>query len=263
MRSFIAFILIPFILSPTISLASNMLTGEEIMSRVEERDEGKDMIAETTMKLINKRGQVRIRKVRMFRKNYGEDTRKIIFFLEPADVRGTAFLSWDFHSEDKEDAQWLYMPALRKVQRILASKKSDYFMGTDFTYDDLGERRVEDDDHKLLRTETVDGYECYVVESTPKRKGYIYSKRIVWVRKDIWMVVRADFYDRKGRFLKRMTIPKVKRIDGIWTATELHMDNKRKNHKTILLIEKVRYNTGIPDDMFTERAMVKGLGSRG
>lgn len=235
------------------------LRGEEVMKRVKERDDGEDMIADTTMKLINKRGQVRVRKVRIFRKDYEEGVRKIIFFLAPADVRGTAFLSWN--PNEGEGTQWIYIPALRKVRRIASSRRGDYFMGTDFTYEDLGEWKVEDFHHKLIGEEVVDGHKCFVVESVPKRKS-IYGRKVLWVRQDIWMIVRADFYDKKGRFVKRMTVPRIEKVNGIWTAMELQMDNKRKKHKTILLIEDVKYNTGIPDDMFTKRAMIKGEGLR-
>ncbi|RKY03475.1 outer membrane lipoprotein-sorting protein [Candidatus Poribacteria bacterium] len=237
------------------------LTGEEVMRRVKGRDDGEDMIADTTMKLINKRGQVRVRKVRMFRKDYEDGVRKIIFFLAPADVKGTAFLSWD--PSEGEGAQWIYIPALRKVRRIASSRRGDYFMGTDFTYEDLGEWRVEDYRHKLIGEEVVDGHKCYVVESVPKEKGKsVYGRKVAWVREDIWMIVRADFYDKKGRFIKRMTVPRVEKVNGIWTAMELRMDNERKRHKTIILIEDVKYNTGIPDDMFTQRAMIRGAGLR-
>lgn len=245
-----------------IGIAHPELTGEQVMRRVKERDDGEEMVADTTMKLINKRGQVRVRKVRMFRKDYRDGVKKIIFFLEPADVRGTAFLSWD--PIEGEGAQWIYIPALKKVRRIASSRRGDYFMGTDFTYEDLGEWRVEDFQHKLIGEEEIDGHGCYVVESVPKERGRsVYGRKVVWVRKDIWMIVRADFHDKSGRFIKRMTVPRVERVDGIWTAMELRMDNDKKGHKTIILIEDVKYNTGILDDMFTRRAMIRGAGLGG
>lgn len=139
----------------------------------------------------------------------------ITFFESPPDVKGTGFLSWSYVDEDKDDDQWLYLPALRKVRRIAASNKGDSFMGSDFTYDDMGERKVEEDNHTLLKSENLKDTDCYVVESVPKKKGYIYSKKITWVYKANLIPIKVDYYDRKGRFLKTLET-EWQKVGGIW-----------------------------------------------
>ena len=106
-----------------------------------------------------------------------------MFFQSPADVRNTSFMNWSYDKAGKDDDQWIYLPALKKVKRISSDSKSDYFMGSDFTYDDLGDRKLEDDTHKLLREEALDGIDYYVVESVPVDEDYMYSKTITWINK--------------------------------------------------------------------------------
>ena len=47
-----------------------------------------------------------------------------MFFLQPADVKDTAFLTTDYDDPKKDDDQWLYLPALRKTKRIATTDKS-------------------------------------------------------------------------------------------------------------------------------------------
>ena len=116
-----------------------------------------------------------------------------MFFKAPADVKNTSFLNYSY-DDDRDDDQWLYLPALKKVKRISGGSKEDYFMGSDFTYEDMEKRSPNKDSHKLLKTETLNGEVCYVIESTPKEEGQ-YSKRVAWVIKDKWIPLKIEFYD--------------------------------------------------------------------
>lgn len=144
------------LLMPFMSNAQN-LTGKEIIENVYTRDEGDDRRGKLTMTLINSRGDQRIREIEQFDKDFGKEEKKIMFFMSPADVRNTSFMNWSYDDPTKDDDQWIYLPALGKVKRISSDSKDDYFMGSDFTYDDLGDRHPDEDTHKLLRTETLQG----------------------------------------------------------------------------------------------------------
>jgi len=172
-----------FVFGFSSKVLSQGLTGKEIIEKVYNRSAGEDQTSDLTMTLINKSGAQRVRKIKQFTKDLGEVEKSIMFFLSPADVKNTSFMSWSYDS-DQSDDQWIYLPALKKTKRISSDSKSDYFMGSDFTYDDLGDRKLEDDTHKLLREETIDGKECYVVESVSKDEDYMYSKTITWIMKD-------------------------------------------------------------------------------
>ena len=233
--------------------------GKAIIEKVYNRDAGEDQKAELTMKLINSRGNERERKLKQFYKDYGKEEKKIMFFITPADVRNTSFMNWSYDNPSKEDDQWIYLPALKKVKRISSDNQDDYFMGSDFTYDDLGERHPDEDTHKLLRTEELDGETCYVVESTPKESGYMYSKTVTWVMKDKWIGLKKEFYDEDGDFLKTLKVKEYDKVDGFWMILHTVMKNDQKDHKTIMQYENLEINTGLSDSYFTERRMSRGI----
>ena len=177
-------------------------SGKEIAERINARDEGQSVSRNLLMEMIDKRGKKRVRETRGFRKYYGDEKRTVIYYLSPKNIKDTAFLTYDYPEANKDDDQWLYLPALRKVRRISASDRGDYFLGTDFTYEDIKlETRVsiEDYNRKTIGEGTIDGYECYIVENIPvsekvaKELGYGSIKS--WVDKDIWIIRKAEYTD--------------------------------------------------------------------
>ncbi len=247
------------LLAVTAGLASaQSITGLKVMQNVYNRPTGPDIKSELTMTLINSRGSTRVRVIRQFIKEYGADEKKIMFFISPADVKNTSFMDWSY-GDDREDDMWIYLPALKKVKRISSESKSDYFMGSDFTYDDLGDRKPEQDTHKITGEEKVNGRDCYVVESIPKDPDYMYSKTITWVIKDSWVGAKKEFYDEDGELLKTLTINKIEKIDGYWVILDMEMDNVQKNHKTKMELKNVKIGEGIRDSYFTERQMKRGV----
>lgn len=250
-------------LSVTPSDALEEIEARQVAVNNDERDEGDDAIQDLEMTLINKQGKKRIREVRTNRKDYGKDDKMVMFFLEPADVKGTGFLTWNYDDESKDDDQWLYLPALKKIRRISSSKKADYFMGTDFTYSDMGDREVDDYTYKHLEPEVIDGIECYHLERVPKTNDVIketgYGRTEIWIRPDNWMMVKAVFYDKKMKLLKELSVPEIEEVDGIWTPKIMHMNNIRKKHQTIFTFSNITYNTGLDDDIFSQRQLKKGV----
>lgn len=236
---------------------SAQMTGQQIMEKVYNNPSGEDTQGELTMILINSRGEQRVRNLSQFIQNDGKVEKKIMFFTAPADVRNTSFMNWSY-SDGRADDQWIYLPALRRVRRISSDSKSDYFMGSDFTYDDLGDRHPSQDTHKLLREETIEGKACFVVESAPKESGYMYSKTITWVMKDNYLGLKREFYDDRGRLLKELTLKDYAKISGFWTLLEVQMENVQGNHRTTMKFSDVKVNQGIPDSKFTERSMMLG-----
>jgi outer membrane lipoprotein-sorting protein len=242
------------------SLGANaQLTGRQIVEKAYNLPSGDDQTSQLTMTLVNKSGQTRVRKIQQFTKDFGDVEKSIMFFLSPADVKNTSFMNWSYDDENKPDDQWIYLPAIKKVKRISSDSKSDYFMGSDFTYDDLGDRKLDADVHKLLRTEKVNGLDCYVVESKSKDEDYMYSKTITWIRKDNFVGVKKEFYDEDGELLKTLHIKEVKKISGFWIITHSEMENIQKNHKTIMQLSNIKINTGVPASKFTERMMMRGM----
>ena len=142
---------------PALGEGEGALTGRQIMERVDARDDGDRSVQDMEMLLIDKNGSTRTRKLRMRRRDIGEDVQSILFFLAPADVEDTGFLTHDYDDPDRDDDQWLYLPALKKTKRIATGDKSGSFMGSDFSYADMTERNLEHYDYRLLKEDVLDG----------------------------------------------------------------------------------------------------------
>ena len=252
-------VLILILIFSVLPFAQENMTGLEIMQKVYNRPTGEDQTAKLTMTLIDSKGNKRVREIKQFSRDFEDMEKKIMFFISPADVRNTAFMNWSYDEADKDDDQWIYLPALSKVKRISSDSKSDYFMGSDFTYDDLGERHPKEDTHELLREETYQGEDCYVVESTPKQEDYMYSRTITWVVKDKWIALKKKFFDEDGEHLKNLTVEEYQNIKDYRIITNSIMHNVQKDHKTDMTLENVELDTGIPERKFTERMMKRGL----
>ncbi len=242
---------------------SNEMTGLDIMKLVDARDDGDDLIQHMKQRLIDRRGNVREREMISLRKDYGKDSKSITYFLAPSNIRDTGLLTWDYDGIEKDDDQWLYLPALKKVRRISASDRGDYFMGTDFTFEDIKQTpELEDYNWTLTGSEAVDGFDMWIVEGEPKtddlKKNLGYSNTRYYIRKDINLYVRVDFWDRKGQELKQLVSEEIKQIDGVWTAMSGTMTNKQTGHRTELSFSEHRYNTGISDRIFSERMLKRG-----
>ncbi|MGE4608808.1 MAG: outer membrane lipoprotein-sorting protein [Myxococcota bacterium] len=252
-------------LSVPLVAGAEMPTGREIMELVEARDDGDQMTQDMEMILIDKRGNRRERMIRMMSRDVGEDTQSIMFFLSPAPVKDTGFLTYDYDSPDEDDDQWLFLPALKKTKRIATGDKSGSFMGSDFTYSDMTDRDLDRYDYRLLQQDEVAGHRVWVVEAIPNSDDEIketgYTKSVLFVRQDNHVVVRAKSWVKKGKRQKYMDVKSLELIDGIWVSTETHMTTKKAKstlHKTVLKAHNVRFNQGHSEDLFTVRKLERG-----
>lgn len=242
------------------------LTGVEIAQKVHDVDDGDNSISDMRMILIDKAGGQRVRELKRFGKDKGEDELKLMFFLSPADVENTAFLTYDYDDSNKDDDQWLYLPELKKVKRIASSDKSSSFMGSDFTYSDMTNKNVEDYTYKIMKETKVGGHKVWQMLVTPKKQKTIdetgYTKSIMFVRQDNFIVVQALHFVKEGKKLKYLSVLGLEEIDGIWTITKMQMVTKKGKqtlHKTLLEFNNIKYNQDLDEDFFSTRTLKKGL----
>ena len=226
------------------------LTGRDVMVRVDERPNGDNRSAILTMTLEDSRGSRRVREMRSRSMDEGRDVRTLMVFLQPGDVRGTAFLSYDYHELDKEDDKWLWMPALRRIRRISGAARRERFMGSDFSYDDMGKRHVDQDTHILEGVEELDGLACWVVLSRSVEEDPAYEKVRYWVRKDADLVVKAEYYDRDG-LLKVFRVLKAEKVQGFWTVLHSEMNDTVRRHRTIMENRETSYDTDMDPEIFS------------
>ncbi len=240
-----------------------------IMEKVDDRDDGDNRAADMQMLLIDKKGRQRLRQIRTFSKDKGADVLSLMFFLHPADVKDTAFLTYDYDDSTKDDDQWLYLPALQKTKRIATSDKSGSFMGSDLNYADMTTLDLEDYDFSFYakgREKMVNGHKTWVIWALPRSAKVVketgYDKALLFVRQDNHFVVRILAWVSGGRQLKHFDVKKLDKIDGIWVSTELHVTRKKGKqvvHKTILTLDNVKFNQALDEAMFSIRKMEKGL----
>lgn len=237
-------------------------TGRDIAKKVLERPDGDSRQSEMTMTLINKRGSQRVRKIITYSMDVGEnkkDSKTIMFFTHPGDVKDTGFLSWTYNDPNKETDQWLYLPAMKKTRRISGSSaQSDYFMGSDLTYEDLSGHSLDSEEHKLLREEAIQGKACWVLQSTPKDKQSIYTKRIIWVEKVSLIPLKGEYYDKLDKLQRTLNASDLKQVDGFWIATKMVIENVQTKHKTILEFHNPKFNISLKESQFTVNSLEKG-----
>jgi len=251
------------------SLALNTLfalSGEQIAQKVHDRDEGDNITSKMKMILIDKNGDQRIRELKTFAKDKGEDTLKLMFFLSPADVKDTGFLTYDYEDSNKDDDQWLYLPELKKVKRIASSDKSSSFMGSDFTYSDMTSRNVQDYTYEIMKEPVIDGHKTWQMMVVPKNEDVIaetgYTKSIVFVRQDNFVIVQALNYIKLGNKLKYMKLLGLEEMEGVWTTTKIQMVTKKGKkmlHKTVLEFSDIKYNQDLDEAFFATRTLERGL----
>lgn len=243
---------------------ANELTAAEIMQKNFVVSKVADSISDATFTLANKSGQERVRQTFGTTKLQanGIDNMRMTRFLSPADIKSTVSLL--IEHADKDDDIWIYLPALKKVRRMVASNKKDSFVGTDFSYGDVIGHKVGEWNHQLLGEEVVDGNPCYVIESFPKnndiKSGSGYSKRKGWIRKDNFMSVKGEFWDESGQLLKTSTFADIRKVDpehDKWQAMRLEADNVQTGHRTVIQYGNFKVNQKVKDDFFTTRYMEK------
>lgn len=233
------------------------LSADSIMWKVHNRPKFKDMKSIVELRLVSKDGKVRIRKLKSFSITDPKtnETKMLMVFIEPPDVRGTKFLIHEHKGRD--DDMWFYLPALRKVKRIAARGKAGSFMGSDFSNYDIGGGEYEDWNYRLLREEELNGVPTYVIECTPKSEETIkksgYTKIIKWVRKDNYLVQQSIMYDRSGDERKKIVMEEFRVIEGIPFETKIVAIDLDTEHRSEFIFSDIRVNKGLKPSMFTVR----------
>jgi outer membrane lipoprotein-sorting protein len=239
--------------------------ADEIVQRMNDRDEGTSLTRTLVMELIDKDGTTRTRSLRAYRRQVGPDRRAVLFFDEPPAVKGTAFLSWDYGDPARDDDQWLYLPELRKTRRIALAERGRAFLGTDLSFEDMRkETKLEGSDYRWQSAgeETVDGARCWVVEgvavdeATARETGY--GRLRLRVDAASWMPRFLEYWDPAGAPLKTIRLRDIEQVDGLWTARRIEAANEQTGHQTRIRFEQVDFRTDVSEELLTEAAMRRG-----
>jgi len=242
------------------------MTGREVMQKQKDLQSTNSEQSNEIMILISEDGSKEVREVkRKMKKNMAKDlTDSLIVFVKPSEVAGTALL--DLQISDDVENQYLYLPALKKLQRIAQGSKKNYFMGTDFTYEDLSADKLDNYTYTILREEPIKvaksdkSEECYVIEAIPTEKykpKTNYSKKILWVTKDHFYTKKIEFYGKDGGFIKYENSWNFINPTGtIYRPLKVVIINKKENHKTLVKVRNLKINQPIKDKVFTKRYLL-------
>jgi hypothetical protein len=262
-RIVIAVFSVIFLSSANVGHAEEM-SGRQIMDEVADRQERPYEYEVQSMVLTDKGGSTEKRQLRRYvRKGEDGNFKYLIVFHDPAGVRGVALLTWQ--NKDKDDDQFLYLPSMgKKMKRIAKGGKRNYFMGTDFSFEDLILESRDKFRYTKLPNETIDGQEHFVIDAEPEDKELRtttgYKSRRLWIRKDIFFIVRIDYFDRRGRYIKRQISEDLKQVDGkTWRAEKITVDNEKEKQKTAVDISSRSFaETDVPSEKFRQRFVTSG-----
>ena len=230
--------------------------GLEIAQAAKDFDQGfTDFTANMTMTLKNRAGRTSRRLIRIRTLEVeGDGDKSLSIFDEPADVKGTAMLTYTHGL--KPDDQWLYLPALKKIKRISSRNKSGPFMGSTFAFEDLGSQEVEKYSYKYLRDEPCGDWSCYVLERYPQYKHSGYTRQVVWVDTEGYRMLKAEYYDRKKALLKTLVAGDFQQFLGhYWRPGRMDMVNHQTGKSTLLEWSDYQFKTGLSDRDFRSQTL--------
>jgi hypothetical protein len=230
--------------------------ARQIVAESQKRAQSKSQQYEGTIEVFGSSSKVSLKHWEFQRNGSFGTSKSILRFTAPAEVKGVALLI--VNHPDRASDQWMWTPALERDRHIALQDRSTRFFGTDFSFEDLEERDVNQFDYRLLGEETVDGQQCWKIESKPKEsKSSQYTSSVVFVRKDIYVAMQIESYT-KDKLVRRIHYSDIQKLDDIWTARTIEVYDANRKSRTVLKLEKLKYNVPMKDENFTLEALRRG-----
>ena len=227
--------------------------ARQIVEEAQRRTDTTSQRYEGLLQVLDSQGKVADKRWIFMRLGSHGNSKAVLRFVAPAEVKGVALLI--VNQPDRASDQWMWTPALQRERRIALQDRSTRFFGTDFSFEDLEERDVNQYNYRLLGEEPIDGAPSWKIESGPSEKKISqYTRSIIWIRKDTYEVAQIENYI-KSDVVRRLKYSDFARVQGIWTGRRLDMNDLRRNSRTILTLEKLQYNIPLKDEDFTLQAL--------
>lgn len=228
--------------------------ARQIVDEAQKRGRSDSQHYEGTLRVINARGEVNEKRWVYGRLGAYGKSKSILRFTAPAEVRGVALLV--VNHPDRASDQWMYIPEHGRDRRVALQDRSTRFFGTDFTFEDLEERDVEQYEFRMLGEEPLAGAACWKIESKPKKRSQ-YTHSYVWIRKDNYAFARIENY-RGNQPVRHVNYSDIRKVQDIWTAHKLEMHDIGRNSRTILTMDKLEHNVKLKEEDFTLQALRRG-----
>jgi hypothetical protein len=228
-------------------------SARQIVEEAQKRTDAKSQRYEGLLQVFDAKGKISDKRWNIDRLGAHGNSKAVLRFTAPAEVKGVAMLI--VNHPDRASDQWMWAPAIERDRRIALQDRSTRFFGTDFSFEDLEERDVDQYEYVLAGDDVVDGAACWKIQSTPKEaKSSQYSRSLVWIRKDNYVPARIENF-QKDQVVRRLVYSDLANIQGIWTARVLEMSDLRRGSRTRLTLDKLQYNVPMKDGDFTLQAI--------
>lgn len=230
--------------------------ARELAQAVHERPDGDDAVTLGRMILTGGGRRERIRETYEYRREGHEAgaSRNLIRFTSPRNIADTAILIHNHPGGDVD--QWLFLPALQRERRISSENRGGSFVQSELYFEDLEDREPHKDRHRILGEESYEGTPVTLLESIPvDPDNSVYSKRLSWIHEETLVPLRIDLFEGGETPSKRMKVQRIDDIQGYWTVTRSSMTDLESGRTTILEIDEVIYNSGLPRDLFSIRGL--------
>jgi hypothetical protein len=237
----------------TAVLAAAADNARQIVEEAQKRTTAASQRYEGLLQVFDAKGKISDKRWTFERLGSHGQSKAVLRFTGPAEVKGIALLV--INHPDRASDQWMWTPALERDRRIALQDRATRFFGTDFSFEDLEERDVDQYDYQLSGDDTVDGAACWKIQSTPKEaKSSQYTRSLVWVRKGDHAFARIENFIR-DQIVRRLNYLDLADVQGIWTARVLEMSDLRRGSRTRLTLDKLQYNAPMKDEDFTLQAI--------
>jgi outer membrane lipoprotein-sorting protein len=228
-------------------------SARQIVEEAQKRTDAKSQRYEGLLQVFDAKGKVSDKRWTFERLGSHGQSKAVLRFTAPAEVKGVALLV--VNHPDRASDQWMWTPAIERDRRIALQDRSTRFFGTDFSFEDLEERDVDQYDYTLVGDDAVDGAACWKIQSTPRQtKSSQYTRSFVWIRRDTYALARIENY-AKDDLLRRLAYADIRNVQGIWTARQLEMTDVKRGSRTRLTLDKLEYNVALKDEDFTLQAI--------
>ena len=237
-------------LGTTLVAADN---ARQIVEEAQKRTDAKSQRYEGLLQVFDAKGTISDKRWSFERIGAHGDSKAVLRFTAPAEVKGVALLV--VNHPDRASDQWMWTPAVERDRRIALQDRSTRFFGTDFSFEDLEERDVNQYEYSLAGEEPVDGALCWKIQSTPREsRSSQYTRSILWVRKDNYAFARVESWV-KDQPVRRLSYTDIRNVQGIWTPRHMEMADLRRGSRTRLTLDKLEYNVPFKDEDFTLQAI--------
>ena len=228
----------------------------QILIESQNRSRSKSQRYEGTLEVIGASNKISLKRWVYDRIGSYGASKAVLRFTAPPEVKGVALLI-ETHPDRASD-QWMWTPAIERDRRIALQDRSTRFFGTDFSFEDLEERDVDQYDYKMMGDDNIDGAICWKIESQPKQaKSSQYTSSLLSIRKNNYVVAQIENYS-KEKLIRRIHYSDIQQVDGIWTPRQVEVYDAGRKSRTILKLEKLQYNLPMKEEDFTLEALRRG-----